>query len=267
MEGFIRIQRSIAPLEPDTIFSIAGFPISNSTTMLFVVVGLIAAAGFIFRRRARLIPQGFQNVVELFYDAVLGVVTQIVGDTRRAERIFPLIFTLIVFIGLSNVLGLVPGLSSITIEGANLFRTATSDFNTTFAIALAMVVFLQIVTIREWGLLAYIGKFIQIREVIQGFRQGVGAGVTALINFFIGLLDIVSEIAKIVSLSLRLFGNMFAGEVLATVILGSIAFVVPALWMSMGLLSAVVQTMVFSFLVTAYYTLSLKPETNSDSLA
>jgi len=263
MEGFLRIQRSISPLEPDTIFSIAGFPISNSTMMLFVVVALVATAGIVFRRRAQLIPQGFQNVVELFYDAVLGVVTQIVGDARRAERIFPLIFSLIVFIGLSNILGLLPGLSSITINGANLFRTATSDFNTTFAIALVMVVFLQVVTIREWGLLAYIGKFIQVREVIQGFRQGFAAGMTAVINFFIGLLDIVSELAKIVSLSLRLFGNMFAGEVLATVILGGVAFVVPALWMSMSLLSAVVQTMVFSFLVTAYYTLALKPETDS----
>lgn len=260
MESFFRIQRSLVPLESETIFTIAGFPIANSTTMLFVVVGIVAIVGITYRRVVRLVPGGFQNIVELFYESVFGVVRQIVGNERRAMGVFPLILALIVFIGASNLLGLVPGLSSITFHGVNIFRTATSDFNTTFALAFSMVLFLQIVTIREWGLLAYVGKFIQVGEVVKGFRQGLASGMTAVINFFIGLLDIVSEFAKVVSLSLRLFGNMFAGEVLATVILGGVAFIVPALWMSMSLLSAVVQTMVFAFLVTAYYTLALKPE-------
>ena len=260
MHEFLRIKRSIAPLGSEAVFEVGGFPVTNTTLMLLLVIGIVAAAGFAFVSTAQRIPGGFQNLIELFYEAVFNVVRQITGSNRRAEGIFPLVFALIVFIGLSNVLGLVPVLSSITFDGVSVFRTATSDFNTTFALAFAMVLFLQIVTIREWGLLAYIGRFFQFHGVIKGFRQGIGAGMTAVINFCIGLLDIVSEIAKIISLSLRLFGNMFAGEVLATVILGGIAFIVPALWMSMSLLSAVVQTMVFAFLVTAYYTLALKPE-------
>lgn len=261
MEGILRIKRSLLPLESETIFSVSGFPITNSTLMLGLVVILVIVAAVMLNRRAALVPGGFQNVVELFYESVLGIVASITGSMKRAEGVFPLIAALFVFIGLSNTLGLIPGISSITINGANLFRTATSDFNTTFALALAMVLLLQLVSIKEIGIFGYLGKFFQFKQVYLGFKEGVAQGMTAVISFFIGLLDIVSEAAKVVSLSLRLFGNMFAGEVLATIVLGSIAFGIPALWMSMNLLAAVVQTMVFSFLVTAYYTLSLKPET------
>lgn len=261
MEGILRIKRSLLPLESETIFSVGGFPITNSTLMLVLVVALVIVAGIVLNRRRSLVPGGFQNVIELFYESVLGIVASITGSMKRAEGVFPLIAALFVFIGLSNTLGLIPGISSITVNGANLFRTATSDFNTTFALALAMVLLLQFVSIKEIGILGYLGKFFQFHDVYKGFKQGIAAGMVAVINFFIGLLDIVSEAAKVVSLSLRLFGNMFAGEVLATIVLGSIAFGIPALWMSMNLLAAVVQTMVFSFLVTAYYTLSLRPET------
>lgn len=80
----------------------------------------------------------------------------------------------------------------------------------------------------------------------------------AIIDFIIGLLDIVSEFAKIISLSLRLFGNMYAGEILATLILGSFAYVIPIAWTSMSLLSGVIQAIVFGSLTTAYYMLAVK---------
>ncbi len=260
MTEFLQFKRNLSPINSDTIFSPWGIPITNSTMMLFVLLGIVILAAVFLKRKNNLNPGTFQSVLEVFYEGVLKVVTQIVGNERRAAQIFPLIGTLFVFIGLSNLLGLVPGLSSFTLDGKNIFRTATSDFNTTFALAFSMILLLQVVNIKEWGILAYFGKFFQFHLVIKGFRQGLASGMTAVINFFIGLLDIVSEFAKVVSLSLRLFGNMFAGDVLATVILGGVAFVVPALWMSMSLLSAVVQTLVFSCLVTAYYTLAIKPD-------
>ena len=87
-------------------------------------------------------------------------------------------------------------------------------------------------------------------------------GFIAFIEFLIGLLDIFAELAKVVSLSFRLFGNMFAGEVLAVLILGSLAYLLPALWLSMSILFAAVQAIVFGALAAVYYTLSLKPEDN-----
>lgn len=260
MEGLLRIKRDIAPISSEAVFSIYGYPITNTTLMLVLIVGLVIVAAFVLNRNLRQIPGKFQNVIEFFYEGILKLVTQITGNRERSEKVFPLIGTLFVFIFVSNFIGLIPGLGSLSYDGVGMFRTPTSDFNTTFSIALAMVLLLQVISIKEWGIFAYLGKFFQFHLVIRGFRKSFGEGFNAIVNFFIGLLDIVGEVAKVVSLSLRLFGNMYAGDVLATIIIGGIAYGIPALWMSMNMLAAVVQTLVFSFLVTAYYTLAIKPE-------
>lgn len=260
MNDLLRMHREIAGINPDIIFTVFGYPIANSTLMLVGIIIIICIASFILHFTFKKIPTGFQNVAEYTYESISKILTQITGNNQQSEKIFPLIGTLFVFIFMSNFIGLIPGVESITYKGINIFRTPTSDFNTTFALAFAMVIFLQLVAIKDWGILGYIGKFLQVHDVIKGFKQGIGSGLNAVINFFIGLLDIVGEIAKVISLSLRLFGNMYAGSVLATIILGGFAYGIPALWMSMSLLSAVVQTLVFSFLVTAYFTLSLKPK-------
>ena len=82
----------------------------------------------------------------------------------------------------------------------------------------------------------------------------------ALIDFFVGVLDIIGEVAKVISLSLRLFGNMFAGQVLALILLGALAYIVPSVWLAMNLFVGVLQALVFSALVAAYYMLAVKPD-------
>jgi F-type H+-transporting ATPase subunit a len=118
---------------------------------------------------------------------------------------------------------------------------------------------MQIVGIKEQGFFGYLSHFIQVKQVWRGFRKSFGEGAVSIIGFFVGLIEIVSEIAKILSLSLRLFGNMFAHEVLTVILLGTFAFAVPAVWMGMGILVGVVQSIVFVALVTVYYSLVLKP--------
>jgi len=152
---------------------------------------------------------------------------------------------------------LIPGLSAITYNGVSIFRTPTNDFNMTFSIALAMVILANIMSIRDFGLFGHIGKFVKIKEVVEGFRKSIGAGLLAIIDFFIGLLDIVSEFAKVISLSLRLFGNMYAGEVLAAIFLGALAILIPAPWTAMNLLVGILQAMVFGSLTAAYITLAI----------
>ena len=85
----------------------------------------------------------------------------------------------------------------------------------------------------------------------------------AIIDFLIGLLDIISEFAKVISLSLRLFGNMYAGEILASILLGAFALMVPAPWLAMNLLVAVIQAIVFGSLCAAYYTLAVQNDEES----
>jgi F-type H+-transporting ATPase subunit a len=155
---------------------------------------------------------------------------------------------------------MLPGLSAILYNGSTVFRGPTSDFNTTFGLAFGAVLFLQFVSIKDFGFLGYLGKFFKFKEIYFGFKSSVGDGFMAIVDFFIGLLDIVGEFAKVVSLSLRLFGNMYAGDVLSTLILGSFAYVLPVTWSAMSLLSGVVQAIVFGSLVTSYYMLAAKEE-------
>ena len=195
---------------------------------------------------------------------IVSFIISMVGDSKRAHSIIPYVGSLMVYLLIANLLPMMPGISgfyvSILGERVSLFRGVTTDFNTTFGLALAVIITMQIVGIKEQGVLGYLSHFIQIKQVWMGFRKSTSEGLVAIIGFFVGLIEIVSELAKILSLSLRLFGNLFAHEVLTVILLGTFAYGVPALWMGMGILVGIVQSIVFVALVTVYYTLVLKKE-------
>ncbi len=257
MPGFVR---EITNVAPDTIFTIGGFKIVNSTLLSILILLLLIIFCYFIVRRYKLRPHPSQTAIEILYGAMLDFIAQITGSQKYAENLFPIIATIFVYLGISNLISLVPGLTAIEFNGFPIFRGPTTDFNTTFGLALAAVVALQVVSIIDFGPLGYLGKFFKFKEVYLGFRQNIGTGFLAIIDFCIGLLDILGEIAKLVSLSLRLFGNMYAGEILAIIILGAFAYVVPIIWTAMGLLSGIIQALVFGSLVTAYYMLAIKPE-------
>lgn len=265
--NFLQIERGISGIQPDVIFRIGNFPISNTTLLLSFIALVLFLFSYFKISKYVWNPSRGQAIVEMIYEVILGLVKQITGSKKLAEKILPLIGALILFIGISNMIGLiVPGLTSITYDGVSIFRTPTSDFNTTFALALGCILLTHVVSIMDYGFFGHIGKFLKFKEIYLGFKSGIGNGFMALVDFFIGALDIAGEFAKIIALSLRLFGNMYAGEVLMVIIFGGLAFALPALWMAMSLLSAVVQAIVFSSLVTAYYTLAVKPLTDEEDI-
>lgn len=258
--NIFQLERPITSIKPETVFEVFGYPISNTTFLIFLIAVVIILFSFFKVRKFTLKPGNTQSLFEMFYEGAWGLVNQVTQNKNITERVFPITATLLVYLGISNlVASYVPGLTSITYDGVSIFRTPTSDFNTTFGLALGAVVLTHIVSIKDWGIFNHFGKFFQIKEVYQGFKKSPGEGGMALVGFFVGLLDIVGEFAKIISLSLRLFGNLYAGEVLMIVIFGGLAYLLPALWMAMSTLSGVVQATVFGLLFTAYYTLSAKP--------
>lgn len=249
---------AIPDVRPDVVFDIAGWPISNTALQIFFILILIILFNYFVVRKFTLIPKTkLQHAVEGLYEAMVNFTKQITGSEEKAKDIMPLILSLFVFVGLANLINFIPGLTSFTYNGVAIFRTPTSDFNTTFSMALAVIVFVQIAAIRKSGIFSYIGKFVQIKGVYQGFKKGIGEGFTSLIGFFVGLLDIISEIAKVFSLSLRLFGNIYAGEVLLVMIFGALAFALPSVWMSLSLFFGVIQAIVFGALAAAYYASSV----------
>lgn len=261
--SYIHVKEEIPAITAPVIGDVGPFSIATSTTTVMLITVLLLVI-CIKASRAKLVPTGVQHIMEMFYEIASKFIAQIVGDKERAEKVVPYAGALMLYLLVANLLPMIPGVGSfyVTIGGEHvpLFRGATTDFNTTFGLAFAIIVTMQIVGMKEQGVFGYLSHFIQIKQVVKGFRQGFGAGMTSIISFFVGLIEIISEFAKMLSLSLRLFGNMFAHEVLTVILLGAFAFGVPAIWMGMGVLVGIVQSIVFVALVTVYYSLVLKKE-------
>lgn len=262
-QSFFHVEEPIPSIAAPVIGNVGPLTIATSSiTILLItilIIGLCVAAS-----RARLIPGKVQHLMEILYEMIAGFITSIVGTKEKATVIIPYVGSLMVYLLVANLLPMMPGISgfSIIIDGEHvpLFRGATTDFNTTFGLALAVIITMQIVGMKEQGVLGYLSHFIQIKQVVKGFRKSFGEGLVSIIGFFVGLIEIISELAKMLSLSLRLFGNLFAHEVLTVILLGAFAFGVPAIWMGMGFLVGVVQSIVFVALVTVYYSLVLKKD-------
>ncbi|PIR86974.1 MAG: hypothetical protein COU11_03085 [Candidatus Harrisonbacteria bacterium CG10_big_fil_rev_8_21_14_0_10_49_15] len=259
MEGnFFQIKGDIPDIAPDVVFSIGSWPISNTALQIVLLLVLsISFCALVIRRFSVEKPGKFQIAIEGLYESMVTFTEQLSGSRQKANEILPIILSLFVFVGVANLINIIPGLTSITWDGIAIFRTPTSDFNTTLGMALAMIIFIQATALTRLGVWRYLGQFIKIKPLIDGFHQGFSQGMTALIEFGIGFLDIVSELAKILSLSLRLFGNIYAGEVLLVMIFGALAFVLPSLWMTLSLFFGIIQAIVFGALCAAYYASSV----------
>lgn len=223
----LSFKRDISTIGPSTIFEVAGFPITNSTLFIILIILIILTFTFFAFRKSKksLVPGKAQAFFEIVYEAVCKQIGTITGSNYHTNRVLPIIASIFVFVGVSNYLGLLPGLGSITFDGDSLFRIATGDFNTTFGLALGALVVLHLVSINDFGLLGHIGKFIPIKQLKGDMKKGPLSPVYMFVTILIACLDMVGEFAKVISVSLRLFGNMYAGDVLTTILIGIFAFV------------------------------------------
>jgi len=262
----VQIDAARPTINSETIFNIWKFPVTNSILMAVLITVIILALSYFIYKKAKVMPKSWQIVYEWLYDAISGLIDQLTGDRAITQKIFYLIAGLFIFIGFSNLLGLfIPFLGSFTYKEMPIFRTPTTDFNVTVSLAAAMVIIIQFASIKKWGLLKHLSNYFKFHEIVNGFKKGIGAGFMGIVNFLIGLLDIISEFARVVSLSMRLFGNMFAGETLAIVLLGFLAYMLPVAWMAMNIFVGFVQAMVFGSLAAAYYALAVRGTDGSEA--
>lgn len=250
----LQLNQELVGVNPEVIFEIAGYPVTDSMITGFLsTIVLIIFVLWLHGRLRKDNPGRTQLAVELVFEYIVDLVTQIVGDRKLALKIIPWVGAVVIFIVMENFFTLIPGLAAVEYDGQSVFRTPTSDFNTTFAIAIVTLLTIHIYGIQKYNLFGYIGKYIRIGQVVKGFRKGLGAGLMSLIDLFLGLLDIVSEIARAISLSLRLFGNIFAGEVLLIVLSGILAVALPVPIIMLSLLFGILQAIVFGSLISSYF--------------
>lgn len=277
-------------LPAEVLFHPLGFPLTNTiltgwltTTVLLILVYF--ATGF-DGSRMRLVPSGVQNLMETSVELLFNFVTGIAGE-RNGRRFFPLVATIFLFVITNAWLALVPGFGTIGLveaghghisfnetkvggltvgvvppgggqaegkeEGHGLkgalvpfLRGANTDLNTTLGLALVAMFFVEFWGIRANGFFSYAGRFINIGRIFRGQI------VSGILDLFIGLLETISEVARVISFTFRLFGNMFAGEVLLAVMVFLIPWVVVIPFYGLEIFVGFVQALVFASLTLVF---------------
>lgn len=259
---------TLPPLATEPIAMIAGWPITNSILNAWIAIIVFLLLGLVLRGRLALVPHGMQNFVEYLTEFFLSTIQGITHDKERARKFLPVVGTLFLFILLSNWMGLIPGTGSIGLyqlihgerELVPILRPASSDLNMTLALAIVSVLVANVFGIATIGFFKHLNKFVPFGTIVASFKKGGINIFVGLIEFFAGLIELISEVAKVVSLSLRLFGNVFAGEVLLTVIASLISVIVPLPFMALEILVGAIQATVFSLLVLVYLTVATEKE-------
>jgi F-type H+-transporting ATPase subunit a len=234
-------------LPGEYLFSISGVPITNTMISAYLASAVLIVIAVLATRNLRLAPTGLQNLFEAIIETLLNLVQGVAGQ-KMGRQFFPLVATIFLFVLTANWMGLLPGFGTIGYwhedHGERVLvpflRSASTDLNVTLGLALITVVAVQFFGIRTIGFRSYMSRFINFSGPIE---------------FFMGILEIISELSRVISLSFRLFGNVFAGEVLLAVIGFLIPFVAVLPFYGLELFVGAIQAFIFALLALVFLTL------------
>lgn len=247
----------IPTLAPEVLFHIGKLPITNTIINTWLGLIILLVLGIAIKRKISLKPKKFQNFFEYILELILPIFDQVTGDRKKTMRFLPIVGTVFFFILISNWLGLLPGTGSITYDHKMLLRPANTDLNLIVVMTLVSLVASHVFGILAIGVFTYFNKFFQIKKFIFSFKKGPLGVFVAITEVAVGLFEVIGELAKVLSLSFRLFGNIFAGEVLITVMSSLCAVLVPTPFMFLELLVGLIQASVFAILTLVYMTVAV----------
>ena len=239
----------MASLAPEALFHIGNVPFTNTLVNTILIDALIILGVIILNKKLSKVPGIFQNIVEFVFETYY-TFTESIAE-KKTQKIFPFIMTFFIVILLSNWSGLLPGASSIgvyeTHEGTKelipFMRNFTSDINATFGLAIISLIATHILSIKAIGIKEYLSRYISLNPIL----------------LFVGVLEVISEFTKVISLSFRLFGNIFAGEVVLTTVSSLFAFIFPIPFLMLEIIVGLVQALVFSILTMVFMSILMTP--------
>ncbi len=248
-------------LASEKIFDIWGFPVTNSLLTTWIVMAGILLVAFIIGRKVSVVPGRIQSAVEMFFEYVLGLIEQTLGSRQLALRYFPFIVTIFIFIFIANTFNFLPIFGTIGLEHVSegkssltpLFRPVNADLNTTLALAMISFLVIELSGILTLGLWKYGSKFIN-------FSNG-------FIGFAVGLLEIIGNFARLISFSFRLFGAIFAGEILLMIVTLFVPYFLPVPLMAFEAFIGLLQAAVFAILTLAFIKIAIEEPHGSESHA
>ncbi len=234
------------------IFQILHYPITNSFLTSFIVILIFFFLAFIYNRDKNK-PVDQRSGVYYFVSFVVRALYQFFQTVlgNKIDAYFPLLASFFLFILFQNWFGLLPGVGSVMLKigehgsyhYAPILRGGTADLNTTIVLAIISVVFTNITSIQVLGTKKYIARFYRLKDPM---------------SYFIGSLEVIGEFSKVMSFSFRLFGNIFAGEVLLAVI----AFLIPVFaafpFLVLEIFVGFIQAIVFSTLSAVFINVAIQ---------
>jgi F-type H+-transporting ATPase subunit a len=246
--------------------AVSGFGITNTMITAWISIIVLGLIFYFGTRKMKLVPKGMQNFVEWLIEFMSNFVEGIAGP-ENGRKFFPIVATIFLFVFANAWLSLIPGYGTIgfkeiTAEGENilvpLFRGANTDVNVPLAIALVSFVFVEYWGLRTHGL-RYLKKFASFGTlgkslglIFRGKKAGFATLFSGVIDVFIGFIEALSELIRMVSFTFRLFGNMTAGEILLFSIMFMIPWVLADIFYGLELFIGVVQALIFSSLTLIF---------------
>jgi F-type H+-transporting ATPase subunit a len=238
------------PIKAEPVLQLGPVVVTNSmlgAVVAFVVILLLIRLA---TRRLEERPGRFQAGVEFVVGGLYNFAKASGGTTGAA--LFPLFAGLLIWLLVNNWLALIPGFGQILVVNGNdsfpLFRAANADFNNTLALALMVFFLIHIYGVRTHGI-GYFAEFINIPALLKG----------RIIDFVVGIFHTIGEFAKIISLSFRLFANIYGGEILIAVILGLAGPLAVIFYGLEAVVVAVIQAFIFGLLALIYISLVSTP--------
>ncbi len=253
MEGGIHVS-----IKAEQLTQFMGVPITNTLLMSWVVVVLLALVAFSVNIGMKLVPGKLQLLLEMMVGGILGFIETTLESKELARKFFPFITTIFLFIFTANMLEFIPGVGSIGLlahqavdaaaaggKGAEfipLLRSTNTDLNVTLALAIISFLTIEISGIVIVGFFKYFSRFLNFHSPVM---------------FFVGIIEFVSELIRLISFSFRLFGNIFAGEVLLAVATFFLPFVGPVPFMAFEVFVGFIQAAIFSLLTLFFLKLAV----------
>jgi len=243
-------------LASQAVFTVFGFHVTNA-----MITGAVSLVIFlaIFLYVSSMVRRGkynrFVGFIQWAFEGMLSQVDSVIPDKKTARRIAPLALTLFFYVAISYWMSVLPGLESITYNHVPILRSIAADMNFTFAIAIIALITVQVYAIRQHGPIGNLGRYLR-----NPLKDPIGA--------FEGFLELVGEVSRYSALSLRLFGNCFAGEILLIIITALTSYFSVAalpLFMAFELFIGFIQAYVF-FILTVIFT-ALALDTHNGTVA
>ena len=265
---WMRVDRPDPHLPAPELFSLFGvIPVTNTVIAGWITVVFLVALSYIITRRMKIVPGRLQAAFEFLLGWVFDLCKSVAGE-ENGRRFFPMIVTIFLFVVFNAWLSLIPGFGSIeiTIGGHHyeLFRGANTDVNTPLAIALVSFIFVEYYGLRTLGV-HYLRKFINAGQLFRSLG-GIFKGKFNLMGLFSGAIDIfvggleaLSELIRIISFTFRLFGNMTAGEILLLIAAFLVPWVLALPFYGLEMLVGFVQALIFSGLTLVFVTMAVTP--------